>query len=109
MVWREPTRFFSKAEARHVPGRSATGRAAVLEHRAERRLVAAAAAREPWAFRLRGLRDLGRLPGNALSVGPLSLALLLARAVRRLAPRLVRAEAGLLSRLASLVAGPSSE
>ena len=42
---------------------------------------------------LRRLRDVGGVPGRALHLRPVSVAVLLARAVRRLAARLVRAEA----------------
>src|SRR6187399_2534017 len=64
---------------------------------AARRLVAAAAGHVPGALDLRGLRHLGGLPGRALPLRAVPLALLLARAVRRLAARALRAQASLVA------------
>ena len=47
--------------------------------------------------RLRGLRDLGGVPERALHLRPVSVAVLLAGALGRLAARLVRAQAGLVA------------
>src|SRR6266852_2054478 len=74
---------------------------------ASRRLVGAARGGLPHPLRVRGLCDVGCPPRPALYVWPLSLALLLARAVRGLAPRLVRAEAGVVARLARVFPGPA--
>src|SRR5437588_10391284 len=68
---------------------------------AARPLVGPAPARVPGVLDVRGLLDLARVRGGALRQRSLSLAVLLAAPVRRaharLAPRLVRREAGLVA------------
>src|SRR5688500_678922 len=54
---------------------------------------------------LRRLRHVGRLPERILHLRTVSLSLLRPRAVRRLAPRVVRSEARLVAGLASLLPG----
>src|SRR5690606_36212584 len=67
-------------------------------------MVAPAGRGLPRVERLHRLLHLGRVPGRALQLRQLPLALLLARALRGLRPRLVRSPPGMVARLASLLA-----
>src|SRR6185369_11128987 len=58
----------------------------------------------PGTVRVRGVLNVGGVPGNPLSVRSLSIALLFAGVVRRSAAQLVRREARVVSGLASVVA-----
>src|SRR5689334_4161507 len=68
-------------------------------------MVAAATRRLHDSERFRRVRHVGGVPERALHVRALSLALLLARDLRRFAPRLVWAEAVLVAGVRSLFAG----
>src|SRR5258705_13527185 len=71
---------------------------------AQRPVVGAAARGAAPPVRVRRLRHVGRVPGQALHVRPLPVAVLLARVVRRLAARLVRTEAGVVAGVARVLA-----
>src|SRR5262249_39832341 len=87
------------------PGFVTIGRPALWTDHPPGCLVGAADSRLLGFVRVHRLRHLGGVPGPALLVWPLPVALLLAGAVRRLAARLVRVAAGLVARLADLLAG----
>src|SRR5712692_981195 len=88
----------------HGPGRPRSDANRIRQDGAARPLVGAAPARVRRPLRVRGVRDLGRVPGRALHLRAVPLPLLLARAVRRLAPQLVRPQAALVAGLAALLA-----
>src|SRR5262245_64727062 len=68
------------------------------------RVVGHAAGDVPRALGLRRVRHLGRVPERALHLRSLPVAVLLARAIRRLAARLVRREAGRRAAVAAVLA-----
>src|SRR5262249_40981291 len=74
-------------------------------HLAPGSLVDPAARRLPRPLDVRRLLDLGGVPGKALHVRPVSVAVLFARDLRRLAARLVRPEAFDLAVVAAVLAG----
>src|ERR1700682_1947790 len=67
---------------RHGGSRSAADADRLRSHRAARPLVGAASPHRRRSRHVRGLHDLGRLPGRALQIWKLSVPLLLARALR---------------------------
>src|SRR5689334_21479283 len=68
-----------------------------------RRMVDSAGGRLRDPVVIRGLRDVGRVPEWALHVWAVPLAVLRAGAVRQLTARVVRAEAGVVARVAALL------
>src|SRR5947209_4336311 len=68
-------------------------------------MVAAATRRIHHLDRLRRLRDVGGIPERALHVWAVSLAILLARDLRRSEDRLVRREAGVVAWATPVLAG----
>src|SRR5438067_2868418 len=74
-------------------------------HRQARPLVGITAPHLPRARLIRDLHDVGGLPGPALRLRKLHLAVLLAGAVRRCSTRLVRTKARLVAHVAALHAG----
>ena len=96
------SRALSCPSRRHRCGSSV---AASARPRGATRWWCPAAGRLPGALGLHRLRDVGGVPGRPLHVRPVPLAVLLAGALRRLAARLVRAEAGLVAGVAAVLAG----
>ena len=78
---------------------------AFWRNHAPRRLVGPARGRLPRPLDVHRLRHLGGVPGRPLRLRAVPLAVLLAGAVRQLAARVVRAQAGVVAGLAAVLAG----
>src|SRR5262249_3463763 len=94
----------SRRGGAHGPERSPVVPRPLRPDGAHRRLVAGAARDDARARRVRRLRDLGGVPGSALFLGALHLAVLFAGDLRRLAALVVRAAALVVAGLADLLA-----
>src|SRR5262245_17427487 len=82
------------------------GRPTLWRDRASGLVVGAAVGRLRGVDRVHRLLDVGGVPGGALHLRPVPVAVLLAGAVGPLGAQLVRAQAGLVARLADLLLGP---
>src|SRR5438105_9857294 len=87
------------------PGRSRSDADWIWQDGAAGPLVGPAVADVPRSLRVRGLRHLGGIPGDALHVWSIPVAVLFARVVRRLPAQLVRTQALVVARVVALLAG----
>src|SRR6267142_2269316 len=101
--WTMLTRLESSG-GRRGGSRSAADADRLRSHRAARPLVGAAAPHRRRSRHVRGLHDLGGVPGRALPIWKLSIPLLLTRALR-IGQRVVRAAPGMVAGMAGLLAG----